>query len=244
VTEPHPLFLPDEDEEPIVPIRISITRVVDGREESIGVALAADEIQSLEQIAERFGGGHYTLKARDERVRVIKGGVRRYLIPPDDYPPRPLVVAPMARRAAPPAPPAPPVQAAPVPAPAAPPAAAPSESIFALLLQQQRDAAAAQAAMQRESSAQQAQLLAQMLASAEKRAELAQAQAAQIIQSMATMKTSEAEAAKGHDPLETFLSGMKFATETQAQNAPPDQIETGIMAFLSGFAQRMTPGGS
>lgn len=61
----HPLFLPDEDDdEPVQVSQIQVTRMENGQQVFAPRVYPASELQSLEQIVDQFGGGHYILIAR------------------------------------------------------------------------------------------------------------------------------------------------------------------------------------
>ena len=220
--EAHPLFLPEgEGEAPIAPSCVSVERECDGRRESYGVALPADAITTLADLATRWGGGLYTLKARDARGKLLTGGVRRYLIDPNEYPPRPLVEAPAARRS----PPAAPVAVAQAPSSSSSSSSAGPETmqLFALLMQQQRDAHATQMAMMQ-----------QWVASERESAKAVNAQLGEAFKAIATMR-SEANGTK-HDPIETLTTGMQLAAQMQEQHGGGrDTVGESIVAILGGM---------
>lgn len=78
--EAHPLFLPrEEDDEPKEVVKIHVTRHEGGRQVWCPRLFEASELQSLEDIFEMFGGGHYELIARDSRSKMSDR--RRYELP-------------------------------------------------------------------------------------------------------------------------------------------------------------------
>lgn len=83
-TEPHPLFLPDDDDEPAQVSEIQISRMENGQSVFAPRTRPASELQSLEQIVGEFGGGTYILIARHEH-RIT---TRRKLVLPG--PPKPM----------------------------------------------------------------------------------------------------------------------------------------------------------
>jgi hypothetical protein len=69
--DPHELFLPEEeDDKPVKPVWISITRIRPTYENA-GRSYPAGELTDVDAIKALFGGGTYRLQARDERKRVV-----------------------------------------------------------------------------------------------------------------------------------------------------------------------------
>ncbi len=78
LNEPHPLFLPDEDDDAPLVSEIQISRMENGQAVFAPRVRPAAELQSLEQIAGEFGGGVYVLVARHEHRITTR---RKYSIP-------------------------------------------------------------------------------------------------------------------------------------------------------------------
>jgi len=68
----HPLFLNENDEEPPEVGFIHIIRWENGRKMQVPKAFAAEELTSMDQITEMFGGGSYELIARDFNNRISR----------------------------------------------------------------------------------------------------------------------------------------------------------------------------
>lgn len=67
--EAHPLFLPEDDEDPVPVDEIQISRVEQGQQVFYPRMFPANELTSLEQITAELGGGSYILIARhDKRI--------------------------------------------------------------------------------------------------------------------------------------------------------------------------------
>ena len=235
----HPLFMPEtEGEEPPRPVMITIERTYQGTRESFGTAIPAGELVSLAQIAERWGGGTYRLRARNARGQIIPGGDRTYPIDPNAYPPRPLVEAPHARTAAPVAPPV----AAPLPSSGSSPGADPS-SLLLVILQMQQQQQAAQAAAAQQQHAQQLAMFSAMLAGERKHAEAAQQQLAQALQAMASIKAEQTGAR--HDPVELLTTGMRLEAErAEAVGAVKDntgELLTSVATLVAGMQAAQRP---
>lgn len=82
MTEPHPLFPIEaaDDDEPIEVGWIHVTRFEGGGQKWAPRLFAGTELDSLETLAELFGGGTYELIARTHDRRSITGR-RRYALP-------------------------------------------------------------------------------------------------------------------------------------------------------------------
>lgn len=65
--EAHPLFLPEDDEDPVPVDEIQISRVEQGQQVFYPRMYPASELTSLEQITAELGGGTYILVARHEK---------------------------------------------------------------------------------------------------------------------------------------------------------------------------------
>ncbi len=129
----HPLFYVQRDGDlEIDLIGFTVERHYGDRpSEAAARQFRGEEIADLQALADRFGGGHYVLKARTERGQIVKGGTRVHYIDEDAFPPQPLLRAKRAPALA---------QVAPAPVAAAPVA-------------QQSDLAAVVAAMQSQTTA-------------------------------------------------------------------------------------------
>ena len=68
----HPLFLNENDEPPPEVGFIHIIRWENGGKTHVPKAFTAEELQSLEQIKEMYGGGNYELIARDYNNRISR----------------------------------------------------------------------------------------------------------------------------------------------------------------------------
>ncbi len=79
VLEPvHPLFMPEDDDDPVQVSEIQISRMENGQAMFAPRVRPASELQSLEQVAAEFGGGTYILIARhDHRITTR----RKYVLP-------------------------------------------------------------------------------------------------------------------------------------------------------------------
>jgi hypothetical protein len=77
--EPHPLFLPEGDDDDIVQVsQIHITRLENGQQVYAPRVREASELRSLDQVSAEFGGGCYILIARHENRISTK---RKYVLP-------------------------------------------------------------------------------------------------------------------------------------------------------------------
>ncbi len=76
--EAHPLFLPEDDDEPISVSEIQICRVEQGQQVYYPRIFPATEMMSLEQVHAELGGGQYIIIARHEGKISSK---RKYVIP-------------------------------------------------------------------------------------------------------------------------------------------------------------------
>jgi hypothetical protein len=85
---PHPLFLPEDDDDAPEVGFIHVTRFdkLKGKFVYAPTLYAAEELESLEELFERYGGGFYELVARDKLKRGVTAR-RRYEL---DGKPRPL----------------------------------------------------------------------------------------------------------------------------------------------------------
>lgn len=76
--EAHPLFLPDEDDDPAPVSEIQVCRIEQGQQVYYPRVFPASELQSLEQLAAELGGGDYILIARYDKKISTR---RKYKIP-------------------------------------------------------------------------------------------------------------------------------------------------------------------
>ncbi len=74
----HPLFLPEDDDEPVSVSEIQICRVEQGQQVYYPRIFPASEMMSLEQVHAELGGGQYIIIARHEGKISSK---RKYVIP-------------------------------------------------------------------------------------------------------------------------------------------------------------------
>ncbi len=79
ITEAHPLFLPeDDDDEPVQVSEIQICRMENGQQVFYPRVFPANELRSLEQVSAELGGGSYILIARHEGRISTR---RKYVLP-------------------------------------------------------------------------------------------------------------------------------------------------------------------
>lgn len=228
---PHPLFLPEREGEDAIEIfGFSVERTVDGETEVAGRSFAAKEILTHEQIASMWGGGTYTLKARNAAGKLVTGGKRTFQIDPGAHPPRPLIKS--ARKADPP-PPAPVIVQH-----AAPQQQAPQQSdqliqMFGMMLTEQR-AASAQALQQIQATqAQQMQLVAGILQSQTAQNASLAAQLAKTTEAQQTIRDGAAK-----QPHEAAMELLALAKEVGGMNPPQ---RDGFDSLLESFATAGAP---
>lgn len=89
----HPLFYVQKPgEEEIELIGFTVERTYPDRpSEAAAKQFGGQEIADLQALADRFGGGTYVLKARNERGQMVKGGWRVHYVDEDAFPPKPML---------------------------------------------------------------------------------------------------------------------------------------------------------
>jgi len=79
LAEPHPLFLPDDEDDDIVQVsEIQICRLEGGQQVFYPRVFPAAELRSLEQVSAELGGGSYILISRHEGRITTR---RKYVLP-------------------------------------------------------------------------------------------------------------------------------------------------------------------
>lgn len=226
MADSHPLFpAPSEDDDPIEVQTIHVTRVPDGTHYR---AFGPEELISLEQLYQMFGGGQYTLLARNGRC--ITGRVA-YTLPGKSKPLNPSPEEP-------PATPLVPVAAAPV--------QGASDNFFLGMMQMmQANTAAMMQLMQAQSAKQTEMMIAMMSQGTSGAREHIQAMQAlhdrhsseQAKLMAALLETAKSTPASSGGQMDGFMQGLQFAKEYVTAGDDNDdltEIFSSIAPFLSG----------
>jgi hypothetical protein len=233
MADAHPLFpAASEDDEPPEVQTIHVTRVPDGTHYR---AFGPEELTSLEQLYQMFGGGQYTLLARNAkfitaRIAYTLPGKSKPLNPSPEEPP-PVAIAP----------------------PASAPTQGTSDSLFLGMIQMMQANTTAMMQMMSAQSAKQTEMMIAMMSQgnsgSREHIQAMQALHDRHSQEQARLMQALLETAKGgtsgSGQMDGFMQGIEFAKQIAGageENDDLSEIFSSIAPFLAGANQSSTEG--